>query len=101
MLSAVWKRYLCVTIRKCYNLHKHNGSYLSRIFKQHTGLSLHLYILDQRDEQAKRCLLPGKSVGDTCSQSGFCDCSNFIRTFKNKVGVSPGSFKKTSLADHN
>ena len=36
----------------------------------------------------------GVSVKDTCTSSGFNDCSNFIRTFKKFTGMSPGTIKK-------
>lgn len=49
-----------------------------------------------RLEQAKNSLLlyNGVSVKDTCTSSGFNDCSNFIRTFKKFTGMSPGTIKK-------
>ncbi len=72
----------------------HNGTYLSRTFKKHTGLSLHVYILDRRIEHAKQMLRKGSSVSDACFSSGFSDYSNFIRNFTNKVGSSPGKWGK-------
>lgn len=70
----------------------HNGTYLSRIFKKYTGLSLHAYILDRRIEHAKQMLQKGCSVSEACFSSGFSDYSNFIRNFTNKVGSSPGKW---------
>lgn len=70
----------------------HNGAYLSRLFKKHTGLSLHAYILDRRIEHAKQQLRKGCSVSETCLTSGFSDYSNFIRNFTAKVGSSPGKW---------
>lgn len=71
-----------------------NGAYLSRYYKKHTGLSLQEYIIEKRLEYAKKCLLKGKSVGESAELSGFGNYYNFIRTFKNRVGVSPGKFAK-------
>ena len=73
----------------------HNGAYLSRIFKKHTGLTLREYILDQRVEAAKRILSKGKSVSEVCYASGFSDYANFIRSFKKVTGISPGHWGKS------
>ncbi len=72
----------------------HNGTYLSRTFKKHTGLSLHAYISDRRIEHAKQMLRKGYSVSEACYSSGFSDYSNFIRNFTTKVGCSPGKWGK-------
>ena len=37
-------------------------------------------------------LKKGESVSDTALSCGFSDYSNFIRTFKSIVGVSPGKY---------
>ena len=74
-----------------------NGTYISRQFKNHTGLSLSSYILDQRIALAKSLLYEGKNVSEACYESGFSDYANFIRSFKNIVGISPGKFKKADV----
>lgn len=72
-------------------------SYLSRTFKKHLGYTPHEYILLQRIEYAKRLLCHhDKNVSEACYESGFSDYSNFINTFKRKVGVTPLVYKKTS-----
>lgn len=69
-----------------------SGTYISRQFKIHTGLTLRDYILDCRVEHAKRLLVRGYSVSDACYTSGFHDYANFIRSFSKIVGVPPGKF---------
>lgn len=71
-----------------------NGAYISYKFKQHTGLTLRSYILDQRIAVAKRSLSEGKNVSEACYLSGFTDYANFIRSFTHLVGISPGKYKK-------
>lgn len=71
-----------------------NENYLSRLFKNETGTSLNNYIIQRRIAEAKKLLYNGVSVKDTCTSSGFNDCSNFIRTFKKFTGMSPGTIKK-------
>ena len=68
--------------------------YLCKIFKAQTGMTVNRYIILRRIAEAKRLLYGGASVKDACSNSGFNDYSNFIRTFKKEVGVSPGRLPK-------
>lgn len=72
-----------------------NGNYVSRQFKKHTGLTLRAYILDEKIENARILLEKGKNVSDACYLSGFSDYSNFLRSFKKLVGISPGEFRRT------
>lgn len=72
----------------------HNGSYISHLFKKHTGLSLRDYILDRRIEYAKQLLSSGSNVSEACYAAGFSDYSNFIRTFTKVAGISPGRYRK-------
>lgn len=68
--------------------------YLSKMFKNSIGSTIHEYIIYKRIALAKRLLVEGFSVTDTCSKSGFNDYSNFLKMFKRTVGISPGKFKK-------
>lgn len=71
-----------------------NGKYISRCFKKHTGLTIRTYILDQRITMAKKLLTDGCNVSEACYKSGFSDYANFIRSFTNAVGVSPGKYSR-------
>lgn len=85
-----------ITLEMLANEFYLSGKYISSQFKQHTGLTLRTYILDQRIAYAKRLLQGGANVSEACYRSGFSDYANFIRTFTNLVGVSPGKFAKES-----
>lgn len=74
-----------------------NRYYLCRLFKSFTGSSIHEYILYKRVSRAKMLLSEGISVTDTCMRCGFGDYSNFIRSFKNITGITPGKFAKSRL----
>jgi AraC-like DNA-binding protein/mannose-6-phosphate isomerase-like protein (cupin superfamily) len=69
-----------------------NGTYISRQFKKHTGLTLRAYLLDKRISLAKSYLASGKSVTEACYLSGFSDYANFIRSFKKQTGITPGKY---------
>jgi YesN/AraC family two-component response regulator len=74
-------------------IHYINRYYLSRLFKESVGISLHKYIILKRIIMAKSLLLQGYDVTSVCYMSGFHDYSNFIKMFKNIVGVSPAKYK--------
>ncbi|CAH1224405.1 HTH-type transcriptional activator RhaR [Paenibacillus allorhizoplanae] len=70
-----------------------NRSYLCRLFKKHTGSTIHEHILFKRIARAKHLLREGSTVTDTCQLAGFNDYSNFIRTFKKAVGLPPRQYQ--------
>ena len=69
---------------------------LNKLFKKHTGTNVYKYILYKRIQYAKNYLERGFSVQETCNLSGFNDYANFIKCFKNKMGLSPGKYKNQS-----
>jgi AraC-like DNA-binding protein/mannose-6-phosphate isomerase-like protein (cupin superfamily) len=83
-----------ISLENLAKSHYMSRTQVSRIFKKHTGLTLRNYILDQRIQRAKQLLMTDKNVSEACYDSGFADYSNFIRSFKKGVGMSPGQYKK-------
>lgn len=72
-----------------------NYSYLSRIYKEKTGLSFTKYILKIRMEKAKEFIHKGGiSVSDVALIVGYNDVSNFIQAFKKYYGYTPGTLNK-------
>lgn len=71
-----------------------NSSYLSWLFKSHTGVNVHEYITFKRIALAKNLLNAGSSVTEACYRSGFRDYANFIRLFKKHTGIPPGHYAK-------
>ncbi len=66
---------------------------LCELFKKQLSTTAGKYLTGKRISHAKKLLSQGKSVTDTAIESGFSDYANFIRTFKNAVGVPPGKYK--------
>ena len=64
--------------------------YLSRLFKQRTGMSIQEYIIWARMQRAKKFLRHGCSVAETSRLCGYDDVCNFSKIFKKHVGTSPG-----------
>jgi AraC-like DNA-binding protein len=83
-----------LTLESLEQLFFMNKYYMSRLFRQSTGSTVHEYILLKRIALAKKLLHEGYNVTDACQMSGFNDYSNFIRMFKRTVGVPPGQYRK-------
>ena len=58
--------------------------YLSRIFKQNTGMTIQEYIIHIRMNEAKKLLRQEKSIEEVSLLCGYDDRSNFSKFFKRK-----------------
>ena len=70
--------------------------YLSHLFHQSVGTPLKPYIQIKKIAIAKHLLDQGQSVTFACYESGFSDCSYFIRIFRKHVGVTPFRYRTKS-----
>lgn len=70
-----------------------NSSYLSRLFKQETGVSFSSYVLERKMEKAKSILQEGGKVYDAARLVGYRDVSYFTKVFRKYWGVTPGEMK--------
>ncbi len=68
--------------------------YMSSYFKSRVGTTLTGYMQAKRISAAKQLLDSGSNVTEACYDSGFNDCSYFIRTFKRFVGMTPLQYKR-------
>ena len=72
-----------------------SSSHLSHIFKDVTGYAPIEYLLICRLSEAKNLLKStDKSIKEIIDLCGFSDESNFSRTFREKVGMTPTEFRK-------
>ena len=69
-------------------------SYLSHEFQKFTNRSVYDYILYRRVMLARQMMLTDQSLNAIAYQCGFNDYSNFLRTFRKLIGVSPSQFRK-------
>lgn len=65
-----------------------------RYFKKATGSTFINFLNQYRISQAKRLLLMGKNISETCFACGFESLSYFNRTFKKITNKNPSEFKK-------
>lgn len=71
-------------------------SYLCRIFKKYTGITINRYISARRISLAMSLMNEGVRPSDVCSQVGFKNYNNFFKTFVAVVGTSPKNYMKYS-----
>jgi len=86
-----------ITVDQLSDLIYVSKSYLSRLFKQHTGMSLIEYLNLIRVEKAKVLLVSSdKTVNDISYLIGYNSPKYFCRAFRNCTGHSPREFKTAS-----
>lgn len=72
-----------------------NKSYLLRLFKENTGLTVNNYILQKRILRAKNELRFTNKTLDLIAEECGLECANyFIRIFKKIEGLTPGEYRK-------
>ncbi|MFC5531348.1 AraC family transcriptional regulator [Cohnella yongneupensis] len=71
-------------------------SYLAKIFKEVTGVTIFEYVYRKRINEARILFLlhPGMTVTEACFRLGFKHLAHFSRLFKQMTGLSPDQFKK-------
>jgi len=71
-------------------------SYICRIFKAATGTTINKYVNARRISMAKAMLAEGKSITSVYEACGYNDYSNFLKTFRKAVGISPKKYAHSS-----
>jgi AraC-like DNA-binding protein len=67
-------------------------SRLRSLFKEHTGVSLHKYILWSRIRYAINKIMTGSPINDAAWEAGFTDNSHFHKMLVGMFGISPSQF---------
>ena len=70
--------------------------YISHLFKDSTGLSIHQYIIKKRLAACRNAIIGNSEICDTFSLYGFKDYSSFYKAFRKEFGMSPRACKKTA-----
>jgi AraC family transcriptional regulator len=86
-----------LSLREIADVSGVSANYLTSLFKQTTGYSLHQYVIRRRIEKARTLLLRSDlSIGEIALQVGFYDSAHFNRHFKRVTGLTPGALRKRS-----
>lgn len=89
-----------ITVKDLSALTGLNPSYLSRLFKKETGLSITDYITDLKIDAAKKMLIYSDfTPSQIASILAFSDQSYFTEVFHKLVGVSPKKYQCLHLRE--
>lgn len=70
-------------------------SYMCRLFKEKTRMTLKHYIVNTRTDEAARLMeTTDLSIKEIAFAVGFNDYPHFVKTFKKKKGISAGDYRK-------
>ena len=84
-----------LTYERLAELFHFNSSYLNRIFKAHTGKTLHEFLFQYRLQTAMELLRSQSlTVKEVASLCGFPDPYHFTKTFKKHTGLPPSQYKQ-------
>ena len=84
-----------ITLELLAQMEHISKSYLSRRFRQQTGMSVIRYVNRLRVEASKRLLIGSKlRVNEIAYQVGIESPKSFYRVFKSSTDVSPAGFRK-------
>lgn len=73
-----------------------SSSYLSRLFKKKTGVSVSAYIRNRKIDMAKNLLrFSNDSMIDIANRLSFSSQSHFIQQFREVVGMTPKKYRDT------
>lgn len=71
-----------------------NKNYISRLFKQETGLSIHEFVRKIRmKETIKRLEETDDIISDIAADCGFNDMKSFYQMFRNYTGCTPKAYR--------
>ncbi|MGB4658877.1 MAG: AraC family transcriptional regulator [Mobilitalea sp.] len=82
-------------------------NYLTSVFKNYLGISLHKYIINVKIEKAQQILTLGQmNITEAAEKSGFSSIHAFSKTFKTVIGMTPSEYlnyiaqKETMFPDY-
>ncbi|WP_127490602.1 AraC family transcriptional regulator [Paenibacillus glycanilyticus] len=77
-----------------------SSSYLSRIFKESTGMTINDYLIQLRIKRATELLgQVNLSIEEICHEIGYANVSYFNKIFKARTGLTPGQYRQQHAAE--
>ena len=84
-----------VTLEEIANVAGVHSAHLSRVFRQKMGCTVGEYVRRLRFEFASQQLLSTeRPLCEVACEAGFSDQSHFHRLFRNKMGLTPYTYRK-------
>ncbi|CAN7640216.1 MULTISPECIES: helix-turn-helix domain-containing protein [unclassified Paenibacillus] len=83
-----------LTLEKCAARINYHPQYISRVFRQETGINFAEYLAQYRLDIAKRWLREtNMTVTDIAEKLKYNNPANFIRYFRKMEGITPGQYR--------
>lgn len=76
----------------------YSADHLSKLFKHHTGITIHNYIRDRKLVAASKSILSGSKIIDAAMTFGYDTQTGFNKAYKKKFGFSPKMLHLMRLA---
>lgn len=84
-----------LTLEYLAEKYDYSVSYISKMIKEELGMTFTKYVQQLRMDHIKEALIDTElPIKDIIQGAGYYDVSNFTRTFKKKLGVTPGQFRE-------
>lgn len=72
-----------------------SADYMTRLFRQETGMTIKEYLIQTRMEEARRLLQDSpETVSTIAAQVGYDNLSYFVRQFRSRFGITPKQYQK-------
>jgi len=68
--------------------------YISHLFSENLGISIHQYIIKKRLEYIAGAIVNNRNITEACEEYGFNDYSSFYRAFRKEYGISPKEYRR-------
>lgn len=84
-----------LTLEECSSRINYHPHYVSRVFRQETGINFGEYLTQYRIDMAKKWLKESDmKVIEIAERLQYNNSANFIRSFRKLVGMTPGQYRE-------
>lgn len=84
-----------LTLEKCASRINYHPHYVSRVFRQETGINFGEYVTQYRMEMAKKWLKETDlKIAEIAERLQYNNSANFIRSFRKMAGMTPGQYRE-------
>ncbi|CAN7254477.1 helix-turn-helix domain-containing protein [Paenibacillus sp. LjRoot153] len=84
-----------LTLEECSSRINYHPHYVSRVFRQETGINFGEYVTQYRIDMAKKWLKESDmKIIEIAERLQYNNSANFIRSFRKLVGMTPGQYRE-------
>ncbi|MFC0211967.1 helix-turn-helix transcriptional regulator [Paenibacillus chartarius] len=87
-----------LTLEECSSRINYHPHYVSRVFRQETGVNFSDYLTQYRIDTAKKWLTESDmKIVEIAERLRYNNSANFIRSFRKLVGMTPGQYREERM----